>query len=127
MPFGIQQYIQYILHGLTSVLLCVPFIFADSESVDLAIACDGFSFVMEIVCIFHSGCRGDFQTVFNLYCCVMGRIQPTTKHNGYFTFQMTIDITGVHNTISFVLQRCFSNSSRSKMLCNELNIADNKA
>ena len=30
-PFGIQQYIQCILHGLTSVLLCVPFIFADSK------------------------------------------------------------------------------------------------
>jgi len=30
-PFGIPQYIQCILHGLTSVLLCVPFIFADSE------------------------------------------------------------------------------------------------
>ena len=25
------QYVQCILHGLTSVLLCVPFIFADSE------------------------------------------------------------------------------------------------
>ena len=41
-PFGILQYAQYILHGLTSVLLCVPFIFADSESVNLAVACDGF-------------------------------------------------------------------------------------
>ena len=30
-PFGISQYMQYLLHGLTSVLLCVPFIFADSE------------------------------------------------------------------------------------------------
>ena len=29
--FGILQYVQRILHGLTSVLLCVPFIFADSE------------------------------------------------------------------------------------------------
>ena len=27
-PFGIPQYVQYILHGLTSVLLCVPFIFS---------------------------------------------------------------------------------------------------
>ena len=31
MPFGTQQYVQCILHELTSVLLCVPFIFADSE------------------------------------------------------------------------------------------------
>ena len=30
-PFGILQYVQCILHGLTSVLLCVPFIFADRE------------------------------------------------------------------------------------------------
>ena len=38
-PFGIPQYVQCILHGLTSVLLCVPFIFA---SVDLAVVSDGF-------------------------------------------------------------------------------------
>ena len=30
-PFGIPQYIQCILQGLTSILLCVPFIFADRE------------------------------------------------------------------------------------------------
>jgi len=42
-PFGIPHYVQYILRGLTSVLLCVPLIFADSE------------IVTEIVCIFHSG------------------------------------------------------------------------
>ena len=41
-PFGIPQYIQCILHGLTSVLLCVSFIFADSESFDLVVAFDGF-------------------------------------------------------------------------------------
>ena len=42
MPFNIPQYVQCILHGLTSVLLCVLFIFANSESVDLAVARDGF-------------------------------------------------------------------------------------
>ena len=31
MPFGILQYVQCILHGLTSVLFCIPFIFADGE------------------------------------------------------------------------------------------------
>jgi len=31
MPFGIPQYTQGIPNELTSVLLCVPFIFADSE------------------------------------------------------------------------------------------------
>ena len=30
-PFSIPQYIQCILQGPTSVLLCVPFIFADSK------------------------------------------------------------------------------------------------
>jgi len=29
LPFGITQYLQYILQGLTGVLLCVPFMFAD--------------------------------------------------------------------------------------------------
>ena len=30
-PFGIPQYVQCILHGLTTLLLCVLFIFGDSE------------------------------------------------------------------------------------------------
>jgi len=30
-PFGIPQYVQCNVQGLTNVLLCVPFIFADSE------------------------------------------------------------------------------------------------
>jgi len=30
-PFDIPQYVQCILHGLTSTLLCVLFIFADDE------------------------------------------------------------------------------------------------
>jgi len=30
-PFGILQYVKCILQGLISVLLCVPFIFADSK------------------------------------------------------------------------------------------------
>ena len=29
-PFGIPQYVQCMHHGLTFVLLCVPFLFADS-------------------------------------------------------------------------------------------------
>jgi len=37
--FGIPQ---CILNGLTSALLCVPFIFADSESINLVVACDIF-------------------------------------------------------------------------------------
>ena len=30
-PFGTLQYVQCILQGLTSILLCVPFIFADRK------------------------------------------------------------------------------------------------
>jgi len=30
-PFGVMQYVQCITQGLSSVLLCVPFICADSE------------------------------------------------------------------------------------------------
>ena len=38
-PFGIPQ---CILHGLTSVLLCVSFILLTVKSVNLVVACDGF-------------------------------------------------------------------------------------
>jgi len=30
-PFAIPLYVQYILHGLTMALLCVPFIFVHHE------------------------------------------------------------------------------------------------
>ena len=45
------------------------------KSANLAVARDGFPSKLEIVHIFHSGyfdCRGAFQTVLDLYCCVMG-------------------------------------------------------
>ena len=41
-PFG-------IFCGLTSVLLCVTFIFADSESVNLVVACNGLLCITEIM------------------------------------------------------------------------------
>jgi len=41
-PFGMPPYVQCILHGLTSALLCVPF-----GDVDLVVVCDGFLFIME--------------------------------------------------------------------------------
>ena len=40
MPFGIPQYVQCVLHGLTSVLLCVPLLTA--KGVDLVVVYDGF-------------------------------------------------------------------------------------
>jgi len=41
-PFGIPHCVQCILHGFTSVLFCILFIFADSKSVDLVVARSGF-------------------------------------------------------------------------------------
>ena len=37
-PFGIPQYVQCMHHGLTFVLLCVPFLFADSLKCRFAVA-----------------------------------------------------------------------------------------
>ena len=53
-PFGILQYVQCILHELTSVLLCVPLLTV--KCVDLVVAHDGFhsyqkSFIFFIVVI----------------------------------------------------------------------------
>ena len=51
--------------------------------------------------MFHSGYldyKGGFQAVFDSYCCVVGWTLLTTKCNGYFTFQVNFNITGVHGT-----------------------------
>ena len=45
-PFDMPQCVQYIFQGLTGVLLCVPIIFADCESINLVVARDGFLCVM---------------------------------------------------------------------------------
>ena len=37
-PFGTPQYVQCTHHGLTFVLLCVPFLFADSPRCQFAVA-----------------------------------------------------------------------------------------
>jgi len=69
-PFGIPQ---CILQGLTSVLLCVPFIFGNSEK-HWVVAPDGFLCVTEIVHIFRSGYldyRDAFQAVLGSHCCIM--------------------------------------------------------
>jgi len=71
-PFSIPQYIQCILHRLTSVLLCAPFIFADSEVCSEVLIwwlhmMAFFVFIMETV---YSGYL-DYRSSFDLYCCVM--------------------------------------------------------
>jgi len=54
-PFGIPQYVYCILQGLTSVLLCVPFVFADNKSVNLVDARDDFLCITRNRRIVHSG------------------------------------------------------------------------
>ena len=54
-PFGTLQYVQCIFHGLTSILLCAPFIFGDSKKCQFGGSMCWLPFVMEIVHIFHSG------------------------------------------------------------------------
>ena len=50
------------------------------------------------------------------------------KRNGYFTFHMIIDITGVYGTISFFQYAWIAEVLfEFEMLCNGLNIADNEA
>jgi len=69
-PIGTPQCIQCILRGLTSALLCAPFIFAHHKKCLYAL--DGL-FITEIVHNFHSGyfdCRCSFQTVFESYYCI---------------------------------------------------------
>ena len=60
LPFGIPQYIRFILHELTGVLLCVPFIIADCKKCrfDGIARDDPLLCVTEIVCIFHIGYFG---------------------------------------------------------------------
>ena len=61
-PYGIPQYVQCILHGLSNVLLCVPYTLADSKRCRFG-GNMWFHFVTEIIHIFHSGyfdCRGAF-------------------------------------------------------------------
>ena len=52
MPFVIPQYVQCILHGLTGVLLCIPFIFADSKRSRFGGSTRWLPFRMEIIYIF---------------------------------------------------------------------------
>ena len=52
---------------------------------------------MEIIRVFHCGyfdCRGAFLTILDSYCCLKGGTKlKQSITNGYFTFQMTLDIT----------------------------------
>jgi len=66
--FGYHRtYVECILCGVTSILLCVPLVFAAGEKGRFG---GGIPFIIEIVHDFHSscfGCIGSFQTVVDLY------------------------------------------------------------
>jgi len=72
-PYGIPQYIYGILYGLTSILLCVPFIFAESKNGQF---CGGMWYwngnYLYFLVPSYFDCRGSFQTVVDSYCFVMG-------------------------------------------------------
>ena len=51
-PFGIPQYIKCILHGHTSLLLCLPLIFADNKSIDFVVAHDCYLCITETLMFF---------------------------------------------------------------------------
>jgi len=51
-PFGMPQYVQWIPHELTDVLLCMPFIFADSRKCQFGGGMCWLPFTTEIVYIF---------------------------------------------------------------------------
>ena len=95
-PFGILQYVQCILYGLTSVLLCVPFIFADSKKCQFGSSTRWLPFIMEIVRSLQK-CFSNISW-FEMLCNGLN-----IADNGYSTFQMIIDIAGAHGTISDVV------------------------
>ena len=118
-----------ILLGLTSVLLWVPFIFADSERHWFGGKPVGFHCIMEIVVNFLSDYfynRAAFRKVPDSYCCVMGWTYSWQRSvMDTSLFLMIIDgcgaLTGVQQPLW--LQMCFLISFWFVLLCNRLNIA----
>jgi len=74
-PFvGIPQYTQCIIHDFTSVLLCVPLVFADSKKCLWVLAHDGFLCIManamESICLFIEAAMYDNREKF--FICTAG-------------------------------------------------------
>ena len=104
-PFGMSQHVQCILHGLTSVLLCVH---SSLLRVDLAVARDGFSSkqkssVFFLVDIFD--CSSALRTVLDLKCCAMG--QSLWSGIGRLDFSEKIEIAVIkiysNRTVTVIL------------------------
>jgi len=85
MPFAMPLYIRCILHGLTRALLCVPFIFTHTKSVDFVAVTWWLQFLMEIIRNSHScyfDCRScwfvllvvcmDLPVIIRLCHCITG-------------------------------------------------------
>ena len=101
------MYVQCILRGFTSILFCVPFIFANRERCRLAVAHDGFlsykwkSSVLFVLATYIAEVL--FEQLLTHTAVQRVEHSYTTKSNGYFTFQTIIDLTGARNAISFIL------------------------
>jgi len=74
------QYIQYILHGLTSALLCVPL---TTKSVNSVVAHDGFLFIAEKFLYFYTGYFNYTVAFLDPYWVVTGLMQLAMKRNGF--------------------------------------------
>jgi len=105
--FGIPQYVQCIHHELTSVLLCVPFIFVNGESVGL-VAHDGFlsqqKSSVELLWL---------QRNFSNSCWLV--LLCNMLNSGYLTFQV---ITGQFNMVCVSSSQNNNFQNLSKKLCN---------
>ena len=112
--FGTLQYIQCILHGLTSVLLWVPFIFSASEKCQFG-GCTWW-LMMEMVCIFHGGyfdygCT--FWTVLDSYCCVMGWTYRVADNESFMAWMIN-DITEALGILLYCDTECGSPANIKK-------------
>jgi len=85
-PFDILQYMQYILYGLTSVLLCVPFTAKVSIRWLHVPLCNG-----KISSYWLLWLHSCFSNTSRSVLVVMSWTQLATKCNGYFAFQTIID------------------------------------
>ena len=127
-PFVIPQYVKCMHHGLTSVLLCVPFLFADSPRCPFV--------VVRCVASLQYVCKQSF--VFSMVTGLIAEAILTlffvtlcnglkARHKGCCTFEVVID-SWEHESSYFrgdwiVAEVCFS----SVALCNGLNIAESEA
>jgi len=114
-PFGIPQYVQYILYGLTTVLLCVPFIFNDSKVLIW------WWHVLASFCYRSSDClKWLLKELFEqLLIHIAGRKWQKTKHYGYFLFRQKLGRMTPFNAVCMGFSKISKQTSIFEN-CNEL-------